>query len=64
MVVERNEDMIGGYLLIDPIGRLFEDTEGSHTYSDQLQKSTVEKCLKQINLKREVFEKRGGIYNW
>jgi radical S-adenosyl methionine domain-containing protein 2 len=64
LVPESNEDMIGGYLLIDPQGRLFENTAKEHTYSDKLQNSTVEHCLSQINLKREVFERRGGVYNW
>ena len=64
MVVESNELMIGGYLLVDPIGRLFEDTAGHHTYSDQLQFNTIEHCLSQINLKRDVFLNRGGIYEW
>lgn len=64
LVPESNEDMIGGYLLIDPQGRLFEDTKGIHTYSDKLQHNDIEHCLNQINLKREVFVRRGGIYSW
>lgn len=64
MVVERNEDMTGSYLLIDPQGRLFENTNGKHTYSSPLQHSEMEKCLSEINLNRDRFLKRGGIYNW
>lgn len=64
MVVEDNEAMTGSYLLIDPKGRLFENSQGKHTYSDPLQSSDINTCLSQINLNREMFIKRGGIYNW
>jgi radical S-adenosyl methionine domain-containing protein 2 len=64
MVVETNELMTGSYLLIDPRGRLFENSQGKHTYSEPLQNSTMEECLKQISLNRETFIERGGIYNW
>jgi len=64
IVPENNEAMTGSYLLIDPQGRLFENSNGKHTYSSKLQDNTVEKCLSEINLNREMFVKRGGIYNW
>lgn len=64
IVPESNELMTSAYLLIDPLGRLFEDTKGKHTYSDPLQDNPIEHCLSQISLNREMFEKRGGIYNW
>lgn len=64
MVVEDNKAMTGSYLLIDPQGRLFENSAGRHTYSSPLQSNDLETCLSEINLNREMFEKRGGIYNW
>ncbi len=64
LVPEDNQLMTGSYLLIDPIGRMFENSKGEHTYSDSLIENTVEHCLSQINLNREVFEARGGIYSW
>lgn len=64
MVAEDNKAMTGSYLLIDPQGRLFENSQGKHTYSDPLQYSSVEKCLTQINLDRQNFLHRGGVYNW
>lgn len=64
MVVENNEAMTGSYLLIDPQGRLFENSEGKHTYSSPLQSNNIEKCLSEINLNEEMFIKRGGIYEW
>lgn len=64
MVVENNDAMTGSYLLIDPMGRLFENSQGKHTYSSPLQNEDLEKCLSEINLNREKFISRGGIYNW
>ena len=63
-VVENNEVILGSYLLIDALGRLFEDSQGKHTYSSKLQNNSVEKCLSEINLNRENFIKKGGIYKW
>lgn len=64
LVAESNEVMTGSYLLIDPKGRLFENSQGKHTYSDPLQDSTMYDCMKQITLNRENFIARGGIYEW
>lgn len=64
MVPENNEAMTGSYLLIDPQGRLFENSQGKHTYSPPLQNNSIDECLSQINLDRDMFVKRGGIYNW
>ncbi len=64
LVPEDNEAMTGSYLLIDPQGRLFENSKGKHTYSDSLISNEMEHCLGQIELNRETFIARGGIYNW
>lgn len=64
MVVESNELMTGSYLLIDPQGRLFEDSKGIHTYSKPLQYYNIDECLSEINLDREMFIARGGLYEW
>lgn len=64
MVVEDNRLMTGSYMLIDPQGRLFENSKGKHTYSDSLVSNTIEHCLSQIDLNNETFIERGGIYNW
>jgi len=64
MIVEDNELMTSSYVLVDPLGRFFDDTNGVHTYSDSLLKYSVEHCLSQVNLSEEKFIERGGIYNW
>lgn len=64
VVAEDNEAMTGSYLLVDPQGRLFENSKGKHTYSKSLINNDIDDCLKQIDLDRDMFVKRGGIYNW
>lgn len=64
LVPEDNEAMTGSYLLIDPLGRLFENSAGKHTYSDTLITNNIDHCLSQINLDRDMFIKRGGAYAW
>jgi radical S-adenosyl methionine domain-containing protein 2 len=64
IVPENNELMTGSYLLIDPLGRLFENTKGKHTYSKSIIDNEITKCLEEINLNQEMFIKRGGIYDW
>lgn len=64
MIIEDNRKMAGSYLLVDPLGRLFENSSGQHTYSDTLIENDIDHCLSQINLNREMFLMRGGIYQW
>lgn len=64
IVPESNELMTGSYLLIDPQGRLFENSKGKHTYSSSLVDNDIQSCLSEINVDREMFIKRGGIYQW
>ncbi len=64
MVVEDNRLMTSSYILIDPLGRVFDDTLGKHTYSDSLLTSSMENCMKQVNISEELFLERGGKYNW
>jgi radical S-adenosyl methionine domain-containing protein 2 len=64
LVPENNAAMTGSYLLIDPLGRLFENSAGKHTYSDTLINNSIDHCLSQIKLDREMFIERGGLYAW
>jgi radical S-adenosyl methionine domain-containing protein 2 len=64
MVVENNDLMTGSYLLVDPRGKLFENSIGRHIYSRSLLENTFEECLSDINLNRDKFIERGGLYSW
>lgn len=64
MVVENNENMTASYLLIDPLGRFYENWGAETKKSDSLVDHSVEHCLSQITVNREAFINRGGIYEW
>lgn len=64
MVAEDNDLMTKSYLLIDPLGRFYENWGSDTKKSDSLITHSVEHCLKQVQLDREKFLERGGIYEW
>lgn len=64
LVPETNNDITSSYLLIDCLGRFFDDTKGYHTYSKSVLSNSVEDCLKDIDISYDKFIQRGGLYNW
>jgi len=64
MVVEDNHAMTGSYLMVDPLGRLFDNTKGHHTYSRSLIEHPLEACLEDVTVYRDRFLARGGVYVW
>ena len=63
VVPENNEAMTGSYLMIDPLGRFFDNTKGEHTYSSPILEVGVEQPLRNINVFPERFIERGGLYD-
>lgn len=64
VVPETNELMRGSYAMIDPAGRFFDDSKGSHTYSDPILAVGIEAALKDISVDAARFLERGGKYDW
>ena len=63
VVPENNEQMTGSYLMIDPLGRFFDNTKGEHTYSSPIPEVGVEQALMEIEVFPERFAERGGLYD-
>lgn len=63
VVPETNELMTGSYLMIDPSGRFFDNTEGKHTYSKPILEVGVEEALRGISIFPDRFDERGGWYD-
>ncbi len=61
---EDNDDMTGSYVMLDPIGRFFQNFDGRYEYSDSILSVGVEAALSQVGWDREKFLRRGGIYDW
>lgn len=63
-VPEDNEDMTGSYVMIDPMGRFFDNVDGRLCYSPPIQEVGIEQAFQAIRWDRERFVGRGGIYPW
>jgi radical S-adenosyl methionine domain-containing protein 2 len=63
-IPEDNEAMTGSYLMIDPLGRFFDDVDARHLYSRPILDVGVEQALAEIRWQREKLVARGGLYPW
>ena len=64
VVPENNEAMTESYVMIDPAGRFFDNTQGFYRYSEPILKVGVAEALKQVSIDPERFRQRGGEYDW
>ena len=64
VVPEGNDLMTGSYVMVDPVGRFFDNTRGRHTYSRPILEAGVAGALQDIKTDPERFGKRGGRYEW
>ena len=62
VIEEDNETIKGSYLMIDCLGRFFDNTKGRHNYSNPIIKIGVEKALNQITIDSQKFITRKGNY--
>lgn len=64
MVSEDNNEMRSSYVMIDPAGRFFNNSQGHHNYSHPILNIGIEKALSEMNYNFDKFIKRGGLYKW
>lgn len=63
VVPEGNDLMTGSYVMVDPLGRFFDNTEGHHTYSSKpILEVGVKTALESVTVDTHRFSERGGIY--
>lgn len=63
-IYESNEDMKGSYIMLDALGRFFQNTNGYLEYSKPILKINPIEALNQVGWNYWKFLKRGGLYNW
>ncbi len=63
-VIESNNDMKGGYVMIDPEGRFFNNDTGELTHGPPILKVGVEEAFKFSRFSYDKFLGRGGNYKW
>lgn len=64
VVPENNEMMTGSYIMVDPAGRFFDNTQGAHTYSSPILDVGIADALREVSVNAERFRQRGGRYAW
>lgn len=63
-IYEPNELFQGSYLMLDPLGRFFQNSKGHITYSQSILDVKPMEALTEVGWDRLKFLKRGGIYDW
>ncbi len=63
-IAEDNDAMTASYAMIDPLGRLFDNSAGHHTYSAPIHEVGVARALRQIRFSLTRLVARGGKYAW
>ncbi len=62
VVPENNDLMTGSYVMVDPLGRFFDNVNGRHNYSRPILDVGVIAALKDVVIDTDRFEMRGGNY--
>jgi len=61
-IFEDNDLMTGSYIMMDPIGRFFDNISGRHHYSDSIFSVGVINAFNQVIWRKGKFIKRKGLY--
>ena len=64
IVPESNDQITGSYVMIDPAGRFFDNTTGTHMYSKPINEVGVEIAMDEMKYDFTKFMNRGGVYDW
>lgn len=64
LVPETNSQIIGSYAMVDPSGRFFDNTTGTHKYSRPILNVGVGDAINDVNCNFSKFLSRGGQYIW
>ena len=64
VIPETNELMTGSYVMVDPAGRFFDNTTGTHMYSRPINEVGVGAALREISVDAGRFRLRDGLYEW
>lgn len=62
IVPESNHLMTESYLMIDPEGRFFQNTDGIYTYSESVLKEGLKFALEEIYFDYQKFLDRKGVW--
>jgi len=61
-IFENNDLITGSYIMLDPIGRFFDNLTGKHYYSETIFSAGITSAFKQVIWQKEKFMQREGFY--
>lgn len=61
-IAEKDDDMIDSYIMIDPLGRFYQNSGNLYNYSEPILKVGVLRAFNQVVYNYAKFVERGGIY--
>lgn len=64
LVPETNAQILGSYAMVDPAGRFFSDSTGTHIYSKPITEIGARLAIQQVKIDTIKFGDRKGYYNW
>lgn len=64
MVPEDNNAMVGSYMMIDPLCRLYDNVGQVHHYSRPIPEIGLAEAVREVVINLPAFEARGGSYQW
>ena len=63
-VEETPASILGGYLMIDPLGRVFSDAPGRHVYGPPVLEVGLARSAVGTGWEPQRFLDRGGVWPW
>jgi len=63
-IAESNSIMKNSYLMLDSLGRFFQNSSGSIEYSKSILEIGVIDAIKEVGWDKKKFIRRGGYYDW
>ena len=64
VVPESNDLMTGSYAMVDPAGRFFDNTAGTHNYSRSIIDVGADAAFREVSVDRGKFMARDRLYDW
>jgi len=64
IIAEDNHIMTESYVMIDPIGRFYDNGKGRHSYSASILDVGIEEAFRQIIVDDSKMLERNAVYNW
>lgn len=63
-IAEDNEAMLESYIMVDPMGRFYQNSGNTYIYSEPILEVGVLRAFNQVTYNHAKFIERGGIYGY